>query len=45
MTARRYQILLLRTAKERAAWRDQVIADAAERGIRDIEQHLKEATR
>ena len=45
MTARRHQILMLRTAKERAAVREQVITDMAARGIAQIEQHLKEVAR
>jgi hypothetical protein len=45
VTFRRHQIRMLRAAKIRAEWREQVITETAERGIRQIEQHLKEAAR
>jgi hypothetical protein len=42
MTFRRRQARQLSAAKTRAEWRDQVITDMAARGIRRIEQYLKE---
>lgn len=34
----------LRAAKNRAEWRDLVITETAQRGIRQIEDYLKEVT-